>query len=518
MAKFKQWIAETSSRLRLKGLQTKLQLQNIRDKYVRTGFIKSALLWLNQHKYHLIGGIGAVGLTVAISLGGHQYVDENTIEVYHVYAGDELIGTVSDPAVIELFFEQKYAELAATYPDIHMELDTAPINLKAERAFKATFDDQAVQVALAEMVTPYARAVEIRVDGQLIGVVRDHATADALLNQLKEPYGQLPDSYEDGNAVQVLSANAEEEDAGKTQVMIERVEFVEDVEVRPIATEPEAIMDSHEVLEKLKSGETVGIVYTVQPGDCVSCIAEKLDISEEYIYDKNPEVKDSLLQIGQEIDLTEFVPLVSVKTVEIREEVHDVHYETQYVEDDTLKAGKTVVLQEGKEGKKQVTLRVTKINGAEQELEIVDEEILIEPTPRIIKKGTKIVPGEGTGKFAWPVANRRITSGYGERWGSLHKGIDMVSSNKNIMAADNGKVIFAGTRSGYGNAIIIDHGNGFQTLYGHLSKISVKKGAIVEKGEVIGVMGNTGNSYGVHLHFEIHKDGKAQNPIKYLDS
>jgi murein DD-endopeptidase MepM/ murein hydrolase activator NlpD len=500
--------------MRLRGLLIKLQLLNMKDAFRRAGFIKPTLRWLNRHKYHLIGGIGAVGLTIAISISGHQYVAENTVEVYHVYAGDEKIGTVSDPSVIEQVFEQKYAELAAAYPDVHMELDVEAINFKPERAFKAEPDDQAAQIAFERRLTPYAQGVEIRVDGKLIGVVKDQATADALLNQLKEPYSKLPDA----NAVQVLSADESESDAGKEQVMIESVEFVQDVEVRPIETAPDAIMDRREVLEALKSGETVGTVYVVQPGDCVSCIAEKLDISEEYIYDKNPEVRDSLLQIGQKIDLTEFVPMVSVKTVEIREEVHDVHYETQYVEDNTLKAGRTVVIQEGKEGKKQVSLRVTKIDGVEKELEIVDEQILVEPQPRIVKKGTKIIPGEGTGKFAWPVANRTITSGYGERWGSLHKGLDMVSKNKNILAADNGKVIFAGTRSGYGNAIIIDHGNGYQTLYGHLSKIGVKKGMIVEKGEVIGVMGETGNAYGVHLHFEIHKDGKAQNPIKYLDS
>ncbi|MNZ94643.1 Murein hydrolase activator NlpD precursor [compost metagenome] len=109
-----------------------------------------------------------------------------------------------------------------------------------------------------------------------------------------------------------------------------------------------------------------------------------------------------------------------------------------------------------------------------------------------------------------------MSSSYGQRWGRTHKGIDLVSSNRSILASDDGVVTFAGTKSGYGNCIIIDHKNGYQTLYGHLSKISVKKGEIIEKGSKIGVMGSTGRSTGTHLHFEIHKDGSIQNPMKYL--
>jgi murein DD-endopeptidase MepM/ murein hydrolase activator NlpD len=130
-------------------------------------------------------------------------------------------------------------------------------------------------------------------------------------------------------------------------------------------------------------------------------------------------------------------------------------------------------------------------------------------------KGTKVILGEGTGHFAWPVAGARETSGFGMRWGRMHKGIDIVG-NKNIMAADNGVVTFAGTKNGMGNCIIINHNNGYETVYGHLSRINAKKGQTVEKGDIIGIMGNTGHSFGTHLHFEVHKNGTVQNPNKYL--
>ena len=98
-----------------------------------------------------------------------------------------------------------------------------------------------------------------------------------------------------------------------------------------------------------------------------------------------------------------------------------------------------------------------------------------------------------------------------------HTGMDIAAPNGTaIKAAAGGTVSFAGTMGGYGNLVIIDHGNGVQTYYGHCSKINVKKGQEVEAGDVIAAVGSTGFSTGNHLHFEIRKDGKQINPEKYL--
>ena len=98
----------------------------------------------------------------------------------------------------------------------------------------------------------------------------------------------------------------------------------------------------------------------------------------------------------------------------------------------------------------------------------------------------------------------------------MHNGIDMIGGS-NIKAADEGVVEFAGYKSGgLGNAVIINHNNGFKTVYGHMKSVKVKKGQIVEKGDVIGIMGSTGRSTGTHLHFEVHLNGKLKNPTSYL--
>lgn len=131
-----------------------------------------------------------------------------------------------------------------------------------------------------------------------------------------------------------------------------------------------------------------------------------------------------------------------------------------------------------------------------------------------------------TGNFTWPVPScTNITSGYGSRWGSFHKGIDISRSGiygAAIVAADSGKVIKAGYGNygtgygGYGNVVAIDHGGGYSTLYGHMSRVAVSAGQYVTKGQVIGYVGSTGQSTGPHLHFEIRVNGVAKNPMNWF--
>ncbi|UJF33340.1 peptidoglycan DD-metalloendopeptidase family protein [Paenibacillus hexagrammi] len=223
-----------------------------------------------------------------------------------------------------------------------------------------------------------------------------------------------------------------------------------------------------------------------------------------------------MIKIGDKLDLTLLQPTLSVKTTEKVIRNQEIQYDTEYVKDDNLRVGVIQPISEGKNGLKKVTIQVTKVNGMMTDEQVVNEEIIDQPVTAKARKGTKVVKGEGSGKFAWPVASPNITSTYGVRWGKLHKGID-ITGNKKIMAADNGKVVETGYKNDYGNYVIINHLNGYETLYGHMSKIIAKEGAIVEKGEQIGVMGSTGDSTGVHLHFEIHKSGGLQNPLKYLN-
>lgn len=127
----------------------------------------------------------------------------------------------------------------------------------------------------------------------------------------------------------------------------------------------------------------------------------------------------------------------------------------------------------------------------------------------------------GGGVLAWPTQGGYISSHMGNRGGRLHKGIDIARTNRStsppIFAADSGTVVSAGSSGAYGNRVVIDHNNGMRTVYAHLASISVKPGQTVSRGSKIGVMGTTGRSTGIHLHFEVYVNGSLQNPMKYLN-
>ncbi len=116
----------------------------------------------------------------------------------------------------------------------------------------------------------------------------------------------------------------------------------------------------------------------------------------------------------------------------------------------------------------------------------------------------------------WPV-NAPITSPFGLRWGRMHEGIDLGAAyGSPIAAAAAGVVIYAGWEGGYGNLVVIDHGGGLATAYGHQSRIAVSVGQSVSQGETIGYVGSTGHSTGPHLHFEVRVNGQAVDPLGYL--
>lgn len=120
--------------------------------------------------------------------------------------------------------------------------------------------------------------------------------------------------------------------------------------------------------------------------------------------------------------------------------------------------------------------------------------------------------------YAFPLKSYSyVSSEYGSRWGTTHTGIDLAApAGTHIYSWRSGTVTFAGWSGGYGNFIIVDHGDGFVTRYAHCSKIAVTKGQTVSQGQVIGYVGTTGNSTGNHLHFEVKVNGNFVNPRNYL--
>ncbi|HXF97814.1 MAG TPA: M23 family metallopeptidase, partial [Gaiellaceae bacterium] len=130
--------------------------------------------------------------------------------------------------------------------------------------------------------------------------------------------------------------------------------------------------------------------------------------------------------------------------------------------------------------------------------------------------GTGAGSSTSSAGFVWPV-NGPVVSGFGMRAGRMHEGIDIAASTGTpIRAAAAGTVIHAGWLGGYGNLVVLDHGNGLATAYAHASAILVSVGQRVAQGETIALVGSTGNSSGPHLHFEVRVNGAAVDPLAYL--
>ena len=139
---------------------------------------------------------------------------------------------------------------------------------------------------------------------------------------------------------------------------------------------------------------------------------------------------------------------------------------------------------------------------------------VIQTSPRIRQSTPDAGTVVASGKLVWP-ASGKLTQYF--VW--YHKAIDIANrASPNILAADSGRVTVAGwpDGGGYGNRVLIDHGNGYQTLYAHLSRVYVLPGQSVNRGDAIGQMGSTGRSTGIHLHFEVIVGGGSINPLSVL--
>lgn len=204
--------------------------------------------------------------------------------------------------------------------------------------------------------------------------------------------------------------------------------------------------------------------------------------------------------------------LLQVQVNQTVTEVQEIAYDTETQEDSEMDFGKSETIQAGVPGSQAITHELTYVNGTLLDDQVVDVQVLQSPTPEIIRRGTRLQSGMigklGTGTFIWPVPGYRSIS----RWANLnrnspgyHRGVDIAAPyGTPIYAADSGTVVaVVHMHYSWGNYVQIDHGNGYKTLYAHMSSFAVELGDTVTQGQVIGYVGNTGNSYGNHCHLEM---------------
>lgn len=244
------------------------------------------------------------------------------------------------------------------------------------------------------------------------------------------------------------------------------------------------------------------IDYKVNPGDTISGIAQRFGVTVDTILWANNLTSTSAIKPGQILKIPPMTGIIH--KVKRGDTVYSLakHYQTDaqgivdypfntFTNDETfaLAVGQVLVIPDG-----------------------------VMPKPQAPKQYLAQTPNAGTvvasGIFVWP------TSGaISQRFRWYHPGVDIANKAETpVLAADAGKIIIAGwpDNIGYGNRVLIDHGNGLTTLYAHLSSINVSVGQTLARGNLIGQIGSTGRSTGPHLHFEIRASGKAQDPLAYL--
>lgn len=315
-----------------------------------------------------------------------------------------------------------------------------------------------------------------------------------------------------------VEESKEEKDFVDYDLGIFDVNFSEEVEIVESYLPESQLTLLSEAIDQVTKEQEIPGVYEVVKGDTLSEIAIKVDIPMENIMEMNGLENPNEVREGQELLITVPEPELSVTRVvrNYYEETYDA--EVEYIDRDDWYTYETQVDQQPHAGFRKVVADVYYINDKEVSRDILKEEVVMEAVPKIVERGTKTPPS-----YIKPISGGRQSSGFGRRSAptkgasTYHKGIDWATpTGTPVYASCGGTVSKAGWGSGYGYVVYIDHEDGSQTRYGHLSKVLVKVGQTVKQGERIALSGNTGVSTGPHLHFEILINGVQVNPLSRL--
>lgn len=358
------------------------------------------------------------------------------------------------------------------------------------------------EIAVIDNANSGAELVEacgIYVDGEFVGAVTDgEQIADELTG--------------------VLDEYREEED-------IINVDFAVEPDLKQGLYRTEALVDEGDMKDFLTGEKKVVSEYTAEEEVTPEKIAEDFDMSVDEVKELNPEIEK--LENGEQVKIKETVSVLPVKyTKEEKEE--------EIIEIDGFSFdGNHEVVDSGIRGKKLRTYEVTYIDGNEvarkltstETIELPSEEteealpVQTEAGGSVAELQTESIPETNdifAGEFIWPVNGGYVSDPFvSDR---NHKGLDIAApSGTEIYAADGGTVIEAGWNDGgYGNWVIIDHGNGYTTCYAHASEVYVTAGQVVERGQHIAAVGTTGDSTGNHCHFEVRYGGSYLNPQDFV--
>ncbi len=304
---------------------------------------------------------------------------------------------------------------------------------------------------------------------------------------------------------------------------VNKIEYTKGIYLR------NSVKSEDETIAQLTSAKEKKRVYVAQAGDNIVTVAQKYGMELEKINELNPDIGVELRD-GQMINVIQTESYLPIQYVREMDTLSFLEYETVEVETSALNVGVVATLTKGERGEKESKVEITYVDGIEASRKVISNNITKNPVIEVIGYGTYSAmpdnpdtcffgqPLTGTGEFGWPLDGGWVSDTFiSDR---NHKGLDIAApEGTEIYAAEEGEVVSAGWNSGgYGNVVMIEHPGGYATVYGHMISVYAVEGEYVQKGQLIGFVGNTGNSFGDHCHFEVRYQGICYDPASFLNT
>ncbi len=412
-----------------------------------------------------------------------------------VYYDGEVLGYIEDETV--------FSEAERTLQDKIVFDDVSEEATQAVPTFSlAVVQDNSEMVDAEQLSNDMARAsgtmleeaVGLYIGEEFLGAVTDgEAVTELLDNMLME--------YSTGDPTEV-------------------VEFTKEVELIGGLYPMSSLVSTDYVENEVSKEAEAEVIYTTVKGDAPILIAQKNDMPYSDLKALNPTIETKLL-VGQEVLVSKSVPYLGVRIVKEETYEEEIAFETEYQQDTSQYVGYSSVKSDGTPGVRTVTASVVYEDGVEVSREVITSEVTTEPIDRIMVIGGKdpiqqMPNGTFSSGFIWPTNGGYVSCGINGYWG--HTGMDIaLPMGTPIKAAASGTVTKVTYSSyGYGYHVMINHGGGMETLYAHNSRLNVQVGQWVDQGAIIAYSGNTGNSSGPHVHFEIRQNGRYLDPASFV--
>ena len=510
--------------------------------------------------------VAALAILVSIFFfPSYQKLESTGDNIFTVYLNGTKVGVVGDPEQVDSCLIAARKKLAGTSDEL--VLADSEVSYEGEEVLWGTIDDKSVittnmtSVLRGSVKETLNRSYTVKINEYTVNLSSTEEVL-ALLQASIDKYDSKNEYYVDlvldGDrelnvlTTQIYSAKEQEEeqeaaeevmtsvginatlddifadvepavekDFADYELGLKELGFGDTVEVVESYLQDYEITSLDQAIEEVTKEQEKEQIYEVVAGDTLSQIAEKNEIplADLIAMNETIENENSMIRVGDELIVTVPEPELSVERMEEVYYEEDYEADVIYVDNDDWYTTEMQTLQEPSAGHRKVVANVSYRNNEELAREILKEEITYEAVPKIVERGTKIPP-----TYIKPLSGGRQSSGFGRRKAptrgasSYHKGIDWATPvGTAVMASSAGTVVKAGWGSGYGYVVYINHADGRQTRYGHLSKVLVSQGQTVSQGQKIALSGNTGVSTGPHVHFEILINGSQVNPLKYLN-